>query len=334
MYLDMNHLPSSSLIMRTVYRFGGVSGGHYGYIVLRGDGRVGFYSNPNEVFYEFCEDQLSFMNEAGKTTSRLFYHRAANAFLGNELYLLPVLHLEEPLKISTQPPLVINSIPKSGTYFIEAALAKLGMCSLNLHISSDFLHDYRGVDQADMHRKPAALAVNVPAAALAEILCVGEMVVGHIDEHIQLDKIGRLGVRVLHVVRDLREVLVSLYHFKKNRVEPVSPGDVVWRTLPLEAGFIAFLSYFETLDIAHIMRMTEIILARPEPMLQYEQMVQGIVPPEANLSGLGESLSATFNQPTSTLSGRDRSLSLWSPTIEEFFVASGMHALNKKLGYG
>ena len=188
--------------------------------------------------------------------------------------------------------------------------------------------------EEEMHRDPRGLVLPAPAGAIAHLLRPGEMVVGHVDDHAQLDEAARAGVTLLHAVRDLRDVLVSLYHFKRTKVAPFSPADALWRGLDPQPGFAAFLLHFAERDIAHISRMAEIILARPEPVLRFEDLLHGNVPPGLPIEGLGQALRDVQGQPNSTFSGRDRAISLWSGTAEEFFAASGLKALNERLGYG
>lgn len=321
---------------RTLYRFGALGAGHFGHMVLREDGGIAAYSHPNEHRYSLTDGVLRFLNQHGEITSAVQYHEDANCFLSPCApghYLLPVLTLGAPPAAAALPRLLINTIPKSGTYFLEAALAKLGAQALRLHLAPQECHDYRKVSEDEMHRDPRGLALPAPAGAIAHLLRPGEMVVGHVDDHVQLDEAARAGVTLLHAVRDLREVLVSLYHFKLAKVAPVSPADVLWRGLEPQAGFAAFLVHFAERDIVHISRMAEIILARPEPILHFEDLLRGDVPPGLPIEGLGQALRDVRGQPTSTLSGRDRASAPWSGAAEEFFAASGLKALNERLGY-
>jgi len=338
-HVQISAVESSSLIPRTLYRFGGLGGGHFCYMVLRADGSIGAYSHPNESRYELCGAALRFLDGAGAVTSRLRHYPDANVFLADgasDLHLLPLLTLAPALDRVALRPLIINSIPKSGTYFAEAAAVLLGAVPLRLHLFAHFCHDYRGVPEDEMHRTPDARVIGAPAGAVAALMRPGDVVVGHIDDPARLDEVAGAGVQLLHMVRDLREVLISLYYFKKTRVNPVSPADTAWRTLPPAAGFVAFLCRFEALDIAHIARMAEVILTRPEPVLRYEDAVRGIVPPglpDALHAGLGAALQEVRGRPTATLSCRNREEVLWSDAAEGFFAASGLKALNARLGY-
>jgi hypothetical protein len=334
-YRRMSLCPSMRT-QRTLYRFGALGPGHFGYMVLGADGAVRLYAHPNEHSFTLSGDALRFLNVRGETTNVLHYHEQANVFLSPGdpgLYLLPVLALDSPGGNPSLPPVIINSIPKSGTYFVEAAFSCLGAHPLRLHLCPQECHDYRAVPEPDMHRDVRGLTLSAPAGAVAWLMRPGDVAVGHVDDHAQLDEAVSAGVTVLHAVRDLREVLVSLYHFKRTRVAPVSPADSAWRCLDPQASFVAFLCEFARTDIAHIGRAAEIILNRAEPVLRYEDALRGIIPSDLP-EGLGEALLSTRGKPTSTLSDRDGSASPWSAVAEAFFVNSGLAALNESLGYG
>ena len=275
-------MPQQKKIFRTIYRIGALGGTNFGHVILKSDGTVGFYQHPNEVRFDFDGTTLSFINTAGNITSQLRYSLEANCFLGkmpSDLYLLPILELpfEQSNDSPNLPAILINSIPKSGTYFLEAACTEMGVRALRLHLSSQFSHNYREISAEEMHHNPNQLVVPSPAGAIAHLLCAGEQVVGHIDDHSQLDEFIKAGVTVLHCTRDLRDVLVSLYHFKRSKVAPVSPADTAWRKLGLSSGFIAFLCYFAEKDILLIKRTAEIILERSESIIRFEDAINGQV---------------------------------------------------------
>lgn len=116
------------------------------------------------------------------------------------LYLLPLLSLGWGAGKKNLPPVFVNSIPKSGTYFLEAAFARLGAVPLRLHFGSSSCHDYRGVPENEMHRQPDDHFLPVPAGAIAALMRPGDVAVGHVEDHVQLDAISEAGVRVLHAV--------------------------------------------------------------------------------------------------------------------------------------
>lgn len=323
---------------RTLYRYGSIDGGHFGYMALAEDGRVLAYSHPNESRYKLENGYLIFANERDEVTNRLRHGEESNVFLSDGapfLYLLPLLSLPPTSGNHSLPPIFVNSIPKSGTYFLEAALSKLGAVPLRLHLASSFCHDYRGISEDEMHRHPDHHILPVPAGAIAHLMRSGDLAVGHVDNPVQLNEMSQAGVRVMHAIRDLRDVLVSLYRFKRSKVAPTSPADSHWRSLDPQCGFIAFLNRFETLDIALIFRSANTIIERSEPILRYENIIHGELPAGLdNFPGLDEALREARGQPTSTLSDQDDHASPWSDAAEGFFQASGFAVLNERLGYG
>ncbi len=334
-------------VCRTVYRYGSLAGGHFGDVVLRRDGSVSHYRHPNETAYRITGDTLAFFDAAGSQTSTLTYAADVNAFVSREagLYLLPVLELPA---VEPDPQaafaLLVNTIPKSGTYLLEAAAVHAGLHRTRLHLTAHFCDDYRGLPDAEMHAAPEQHRRAVPAAAVAQILQPGEVVVGHIDDHAQLDGAAPAGVRILHCVRDLRAVLASLYRFKRQVVRPISPADTVWRGLGEAEGFLAFLGFFADRDVAHVGRTAACILERGEPRLRFEDLTGAadLSSLQAQLVGWDAAAAAALatgvvqmrGRPTPTLlAGVFMPQLVWSETAEEFFQDTGLARLNAGLGY-
>jgi hypothetical protein len=333
---------------RTVYRFGSLTKGHHGYLVLRPDHRVGYYRNPNEAEFRLDETRLKFLHVKGATTGSLIFHPDANCFLpdgGKGLYLLPVIELEaDDGAPAPARRLLINTVPKSGTYFLEAAAGRLAFRPTRLHLGARLCDDFRGVPDAEMHIAPERYRVEVPAGAIAQIMVGGEIAVGHIPDHNELDAIADAGVTLLHCVRDLRNVLVSLFRFKRRVVRPTSSADTVWRALPEPQSFLAFLAFAANRDIANIEKIATAIAKRPEPRVHFEDMIDHQRMPvlRAALGKMGDSFADAFassidqvrGSPTSTLSGSlTEYKQIWSDDAQAFFVSSGLARINRLLGY-
>jgi hypothetical protein len=340
---------SHDIIGRTVYRFGAVDHGHFGFIVLKPSGQIACYNHPNESAYTFQDDRLNFIDIAGNISARLRYYVEANCFFGidhKRLYLLPILSLSRrPGATPRRGPILVNSIPKSGTYLFDAALRKLDFRATDLHFFSEFAHDYRGVPPSEMHVRPDAREIRLPASALAHLLDSNEFALGHIDSRKEIDEFVAAGVRVLHCARDLRDVLYSLYRFKCAKVAPISPGDLAWRDLPEPERFLGFLAFYESRDIRHIRGCAETIIGRPEKetRIQFERILQGPEEQERSaeeqiednfISELRDAVLAVQNTATSTWSGkRSAHQEIWNDSAEQFFVKSGLAMLNHQLGY-
>ena len=93
----------------------------------------------------------------------------------------------------------------------------------------------------------------------------GEVVVGHIEHQDELDAIVGAGSTLIHSVRNLRDVLVSVFRFMTCVVAPDSAADAVWRAVPEPSGFLAFLAYFPERDLAHLCQVAAAIAERPNP---------------------------------------------------------------------
>jgi hypothetical protein len=177
------------VVSRTVYRFGCVDEGHFGHVVLGPFDDVRCYVHPNESRYVLENGLLRFISATGLESSRLIWHEAANAFLSPEppgLYLLPVLSLSKPDPCERLGRIVVNTIPKAGTYLVDRVFRNIGYRSTKIHLSSHFLDDNRLHHEDDIHRAPHTRRRNCPASAFAELLAPGEYAVGHIADQNQL----------------------------------------------------------------------------------------------------------------------------------------------------
>jgi hypothetical protein len=334
---------------RTIYRYGALGCGHHGHVILLPDHKIGYYRLQNVTSFDLSSGWLNFLDAGGRATSTLRCYEDANCFLSNDhrgLYLLPELELEDrPAAPPGLPAVVVNTIPKSGTYFMEAALATLGFRPTRLHLAAKSCHGNRGIADADIHIAPQNRQINVPAGAIALIMQRGDLAVGHIDDPAELASIRDAGVTIIQCVRDLRDVVLSLFRFKRSVVAPVSAADLLWRSLPEREGFLAFLCYAADRDIDYIARVAKAILACPDTVIRYEDVASGPVSDDA-VSRLAQTLSIgqdaarmalTTGQsiPTSTSSGqRARYDDVWSGPVQSFFESTGLAELNEALGYG
>lgn len=234
-----------SSVTRTVFLFGSVGQGPYGYMSFGNDGRIKVYENSNEHSYSYEEGVLTFYDINGVMTSTLVESAADPLhFRPHTLgmhYLEPVLRLE-PLqaKNSDKPAVVVNTLAKSGTYLVAEALISEGYRPLDLHLSSNFLHDNRGVGMNEIHWNPTERAVTCSASAVTSIIGPGEFVVGHIDSVEELRKIDRSHVELINVVRNPFDQIQSMLAFKIHKTKP-KPSDVIWRSMDGLDRFKAFL---------------------------------------------------------------------------------------------
>lgn len=272
---------NQSSVTRTVFLFGAVGKGPYGYMTFGVDGRIKVYENSNEHAYSYEDGVLTFYDINGVETSTLIESSAAPLHfrphtLGTH-YLEPVLQLGPQQAPSKDlPAVVINTLAKSGTYLVAEALIASGYTSLDLHLSSDFVHDNRGVDMDDIHWNPPERAVTCSASALASIVGPGEFVVGHIDSVDELRKIDRSEVALINVVRNPFDQIQSMLTFKIHKTKP-KPSEVIWRSMEGLDRFKAFLLAHPVdywLDFSR--RITENF-----PFIKFEDLREGRVSTDA-----------------------------------------------------
>jgi hypothetical protein len=240
---------------------------------------------------------------------------------------------------------LVNTIPKSGTYFVEAALNAIGCLSQRLHLSGyDSVDDYRGLPDQEVHVAPELVRLVCPVNLVTALL-KGEHVVGHIEHRSVIEEIRTQNVCVIYVTRNLRDVLASLLRFKLTKVAPKDPVDGFWRDLSRPKQVIAFLLYHHEKDLAHIRALAELMVSDQNAIfLRYEQICAGEIAPEtaARLdmmaSGISGCLSKAFKNQygrvNPTYSGRlSQWRDIWDDAVERYFIASGLADLNRALAY-
>lgn len=347
-------------IFRTVYAFGSFCDKIYGYMTLQPDGKILGYYHPNEARYEIRKGKLYFFHENGYITSVLDYYPETNMFMGfvynkkYPLFLAPVITLNQFNSRLEYPPILINSIPKSGTYFLERALIEIGYNSHRLHLSGyNIVDDYRGISDEEMHVDPEKVRIYLPVYLITSLLKNGELVVGHIESKEVIYEIKKQDILLIYLVRNLRNVLVSLYRFKYNKVKPNDsiPNDYYWRKVTKDKErFKAFLLVYFEYDLSHIKNIASLICEENERekdnviIIRFEDLVNLKLGNEIKkkISHIHRDLfkfieiglkKALFTK-TSTFSGKISNFEeLWDDEVEEFFEISGLKKLNQLLGY-
>lgn len=281
-------------LTRTVYMFGSMTHGPYGAMTFGRDGRIGTRYHPNEFAYSLNGEVLAFETADGQVTSKLAFDKDSRTFRpldGRNHVLTPLLELG-PTKAQTRfPPVFVNTVPKSGTYLMYAALQAAGMTPLDLHVMDGFLHDNRGVPPEEIHYDPAAREHPVSADAVAGIMRPGEFVVGHLDSPDVIRRIADQGVQVINLIREPRAMLLSHEAFRRAKVKP-TPEDLLWQSEEGIAGFKAFLLGF---PIEQWLRQTEMIAER-FPFLRFEDILKGKVKKDAVGDALNGPLTKALRQ--------------------------------------
>lgn len=340
-------------LTRVVFSFGSPCNGQYGHLTLSESGEILGYHHPNERRWSLLDGELRFHSESGAITGRFHHCQQSGSWIGHvegrkwPLSLQPTLSLGSATSSACIfPPVLVNTIPKSGTYFVEAALNQVGCPSLRLHLGgNDAVDDYRGMADQEIHIDPEAVRLYCPLPLVTSIL-KSEHVVGHIHNQDIIDNIRAQGVCVLNVIRNLRDVLVSLYRFKLEKVRPLDELDKFWRSIPgTSERFLAFLIYSHSRDIQAIRNIANTMLRDNRGiLLRYEELCTGQISLEAKQKlnqikddldkQLGQAFRDQYGKPNPTYSGaRSHWQDFWSEAAENYFLQTGLEELNQSLGY-
>lgn len=334
----------------TIFSFGSFEDRIYGKLILNSDGTISGYENPHENRWEYVDEELRFIDVEGTITSR-FNEVGNRLFVGKSeinntnLYLSPLLFLGQSLSTQFHGGFLVNTIPKAGTYFLEAALSAMGSKSVRLHLSGeDIVDDFRQLKDEEIHVNPERVRLFCPNHLIASLL-KGRTAVGHIQYPHILDQFSEHSVFIFNIKRNLRDVLVSMYRFKQNKVLSKGGLDDSWRAVSDNARFISFLNYFADKDLCHIRLVAEMMTKEiPGVSLSYEDMCSGKLSEDAQIKlekfkpGLSKDLISALNKEygksNPTFSGKKSSWQdYWNDDIEIWFVTSGFKELNLKLGY-
>lgn len=350
MITDFFAKKNSSPSLNTVFSFGSHQGDNYGEFVFQNDGTIYGYQNNNEFRWSVIDGQLCFLNIDGIVTSR-FDMISKDVFLGRSqvdrvpLYLLPLITLAESPCKSFSPGFLVNTIPKAGTYFLEAALSTVGSKPVRLHLSGENLvDDNRLLNDDEIHVSPEKVRLQCSNKLIASLLN-GRTAVGHIEKRHVIEDIRSQGVLVFNVKRNLRDVLVSMYRFKLNKVKSRGGMDDSWREISEKNRFLAFLNYYSDKDFLHVSQVADMILNDNDSvLLSYEDMCNGNIPQSSkdkidqHKSGLAtllaQAMKSSYSKKNPTFSGkRSNWEELWNDDIESWFSRSGFKRLNEKLEY-
>lgn len=338
----------------TVYAIGSPYDRFYGQLVFKADGGVAGYAHSNEASWQREGNELTFFNQDNHPTSSFSKEEGGLVFTGYSagslwpVCLIPILTLDDcAVRNENFPPVMINSIPKSGTYFLESVFAQLGWNSTRLHLlTGGVIDDNRGIADEMMHVKPEAVRRFCSLECLCALLQPSDMMVGHIHATDEINLLRSHGCLDVSIIRNLRDVLVSFYRFKKTKAKPAKLSDELWRTMDGEIGqFLGFLSYFSDKDLESVGLIAKSMLDDPHAtVLRYEDVIAGAISDEfaGTLNGIEDGLAVRFSEtlkaklytPNSTYSGKiSQWQHFWDARVEHYFADSGLLALNHRLGY-
>jgi hypothetical protein len=98
------------------------------------------------------------------------------------------------------PPVIVLSVPKSGSFFTEALYKRMGYHGVWVHVMDGFCNDRRFEEWLGFK--------TIPVTALAPLVLPGQIIVSHCSRQ-PANAAALSGFKKIYLYRDLREVLVS-----------------------------------------------------------------------------------------------------------------------------
>lgn len=228
-------------------------------------------------------------------------------------------------------PVFITTIPKAGTYFMAALLRELGLRDLRRHVYPDCYHDYGQAFYKDGGRG-IPKEIERPIEVFAEDAGPGGFAVGHLHCG-KRERAALSGCRVIYLVRELREAIVSAMRFE------VYTGRDARAWTRLEDPRLRLLGYLEHHDIViHRARHTADWRWHADLTLDFRELRRLAIVNRligwlgAPVSDADVVLEAASRQDTLTRVPPDE-FGYWSDDAEAWFVAHGGPELNESLGY-
>lgn len=245
-------------------------------------------------------------------------------------------------------PVVVATMPKSGTYFVAEYLKCLGLVDSGAHADEGGFSDYRGRDRSSARTEFKSLYMRLP---LRETLCLlgpGQYLVGHLplrDETRDLFS----GIAVIAVRREVRAALVSFMRWIElsGRADEADhewlgepPGPIRTASF-LRARGEALVGYFSLartwLDEPCATQVAYEDLVGDFGEFRKADAAHAIAKAVGAPHSIGEALQclrAATGTETLTYSGRRTTLDEhWSAECEGVFDALGGDELNGRLGY-
>jgi hypothetical protein len=109
-------------------------------------------------------------------------------------------------------PVLVVSLPKSGTYLVAELLKALGRRSTEMHLAEQAYSDYRGADLGEARRNPDRFARREPLSESLTRIQPGEFAVGHLPYKAETVQ-ATAPFKRLYLTRDLRSALISYMRF-------------------------------------------------------------------------------------------------------------------------
>jgi Sulfotransferase domain len=241
-------------------------------------------------------------------------------------------------------PVILVSVPKSGTYLFGELLTHLGVQNLDIHIATYGFQDLRFVSKEFAIYQSRETFAMIPCDQVLPLVRPGQHLVSHFPY--EPDVVRQLGgFKVIFTYRDLRDTLVSTMRWvaKKGQAKGSPEG---WESLPdspakmerfVEKHGAHYLDNIKAMrgwvDHPGVLTLSFEEIQGDYGVLRQREAVQEIVSllrlsrTDAEIT---QALQKSLGKETLTFSGKRSSREgLWSDKVEAFFRENGAEELDK-----
>lgn len=145
------------------------------------------------------------------------------------------------LIVKRDNPVIVVSVPKSGTYLIGELLKNLDCRWTGMHLIKEGYTDYSGADLLEARRNPGRVSRNESLSKSLNRIQPGEFAVGHLpftEDVVQ----ATAGFKRLYLTRDLRFALISYMRFM-HTTGRLAAEQWPWYSIPdLRKRLVVFLA--------------------------------------------------------------------------------------------
>ncbi len=250
----------------------------------------------------------------------------------------------------TDKKVVVNTIPKSGTYLMALLLERLGVIDTKIHLFDTHFHDFRNRSLKEIVSMPSEFNVFVPIDQSSRLIHEGQFAVAHIG-YLKENASVLSDFVQLHCVRNLRDVLVSHMRFTLDSRLKTGPSGDWWRG---REGYQLLTAYLggpaKDYIVTRILPMAAWFQKRDVLTLRFEELIgdDGEIAQRNCVEKICDKLELpvptdiltilqrdVIGKETRTYTGsRSDHRNYWNDEVEEIFRDLGLDRVNAALGYG
>jgi len=244
----------------------------------------------------------------------------------------------------------LTTIPKAGTYMMAKMLPRLGVADCGIHVLRQGVVDHRFAPERLRRHFPSALSRSIEMADALRLIAPGQFAFGHLGLKDGDVRALLADFKVVLMIRDLRDVYVSLLRFFREIRRDMPALDKASLFLPELKDLVAWdleeegpyrligfrhLAAWRGEPNVHTLRYEEVVGdAGSERQMEVMRGLRDFLGSPAGDRALADILATVVGQPTMTKTeSRTLAAEHWDDEVERLYRRVGFPALNRELGY-